>query len=140
MTINIQKRIIVISILIIFLSISFNPVSGFKNNTKNDIYMNFTQRTWIVDDEGDGDFCLIQDALDAAKDSEEVMIIGGASFYEQLLPQTDCLYLTYVHGNFEADAWFPEINLTEWQEVNREDHKADEKNAYDYSFVTYQRN
>ncbi|MDX1811876.1 MAG: dihydrofolate reductase, partial [Gammaproteobacteria bacterium] len=81
----------------------------------------------------------IDEALQAASNVEEIMVIGGASFYEQFLPKADELILTYVHASFEADAFFPEIDLAQWREVAREDYAADEKNPYDYSFVTYQR-
>lgn len=81
----------------------------------------------------------IEEALQAAGDAEEVMIIGGASFYEQLLPRAERLYITQVHGKFEGDAWFPEFEMDEWQEVTREDHTADEKNAYDCTFLRFER-
>lgn len=81
----------------------------------------------------------IEQALNAARDFDEVMIIGGASFYQQILPMADCLILTFVHANFEADAFFPEIDLAQWKEINREDYQKDDKNPYDYSFVTYAR-
>ena len=70
----------------------------------------------------------IDAALDAAGDAEEVMIIGGASFYEQMLPWADRLYLTFVHADVEGDAWLPEFERSQWREVYREDHEADEKN------------
>ena len=81
----------------------------------------------------------IDEALQAAGDTEEVMIIGGASFYEQMLPRADRFYLTLVHGKFEADAWFPEFNESEWQVIERHDHHADEKNACPYSFLIKER-
>ncbi len=81
----------------------------------------------------------IDAALDAAGDAEEVMIIGGASFYEQMLPWADRLYLTFVHADVEGDAWFPEFDRSQWREVYREDHEADEKNPYAYSFVILER-
>ena len=34
---------------------------------------------------------------------------------------------------------FPEVNMSEWKEIKREDHKADDKNKYDYSFVILER-
>ncbi len=82
----------------------------------------------------------IDEALKAAGDAEEVMIIGGASFYEQMLPRADRLYITLVHGQFEGDAWFPEFSMDEWQEVAREEHPVDEKNSVACSFLSYQRN
>lgn len=82
----------------------------------------------------------IEEALDMAKkETGEVMICGGASVYKQFLPFADKLYLTYIHQSFEGDTYFPEVNMVEWQEVSREDHKADEKNKYDYSFAVLQR-
>lgn len=81
----------------------------------------------------------INDALAIAGDVDEVMIIGGASFYAQMLPQADRLYLTFVHTEIKGDAWFPEVDFPQWQEVERHDQAADEKNAYAHSFVIYER-
>ncbi|MDH5259466.1 MAG: dihydrofolate reductase [Gammaproteobacteria bacterium] len=85
----------------------------------------------------------VEEALSAGKKaaeaSDEIMIIGGASFYEQLLPLADRLYLTYVDGTFTADSWFPEFDKTQWQITKRESHEADEKNPYDHEFVIYDR-
>ena len=81
----------------------------------------------------------VDEALQAAGDAEEVMIIGGASFYEQMLPRADRLYLTFVHANLEGDAWFPAFAPADWQEVYREDRPADAKNPHDISFVILER-
>jgi len=78
-------------------------------------------------------------ALEAAKQYDEVMIIGGDSFYQQMLPMSERLYITEVHHTFKADAFFPEISLDRWCESEREEHKADDKHAYDFSFVSYTR-
>jgi dihydrofolate reductase len=81
----------------------------------------------------------IEEALQTAGEVEEVMIIGGASFYEQMLPRADRLYLTFVHANIEGDAWFPQIDFSQWHEVERIDCEADEKNALAHSFVILDR-
>jgi dihydrofolate reductase len=81
----------------------------------------------------------IEAALAAAGDVAEVMIIGGASFYAQLLPRAERFYLTLVHGQFEADAWFPEFDRSQWRETVREEHAADEKNSHDCSFLILER-
>jgi len=78
-------------------------------------------------------------ALEASEEFDDVMVIGGASFYEQMLPMTETLYLTVVHQDFEADVFFPEIKAEEWNVVERVKHEADEKHAYPYSFITYRR-
>lgn len=81
----------------------------------------------------------IEEALQAADDVEEVMIIGGASFYEQMLDRTDRLYLTFVHADIKGDAWFPEINNKDWNKVEKINHKKDDKNQYAHSFVILDR-
>jgi dihydrofolate reductase len=85
----------------------------------------------------------IEEALQAAAansgDSDEVMIIGGASFYRQMLPEAQRMYLTFVHADIEGDAWFPDYEASEWKEVERVEVKADEKNPYDHDFVILER-
>lgn len=81
----------------------------------------------------------IDEALQAAGNVEEVMIIGGASFYEQMLPRADRFYLTLVHGRFDGDAWFPEYESYGWWEKSRVEHDADENNPYAMSFLVLER-
>lgn len=79
----------------------------------------------------------LQEAIDAAKEDENPFILGGAEIYTQSIEFVDKLDLTFVHHQFEADVFFPKIDKNVWKETLREDFKADEKNNYDYSFVTY---
>lgn len=81
----------------------------------------------------------IEEALQQAKDAEEIMIVGGASFYAQMLPRADRLYLTLVESNTDADSWFPEYDVYGWQEILNEPHLADEKNPINYTFVILDR-
>ncbi|TDQ22694.1 dihydrofolate reductase [Tenacibaculum caenipelagi] len=90
------------------------------------------------------DGCFIANSIEQAIELTEgnnAFIIGGAQIYKQALEQNlvDRLDITIVHQDFEADAFFPEIDKTIWKEVAREDFKADEKNKYDYSFVSYEK-
>lgn len=75
--------------------------------------------------------CTVVNSLDAAlkasNEAEEVMVMGGASLYEQFLPHADRLYLTDVNAELEGDTWFPQWDKDQWQEISREDHLADEK-------------
>lgn len=66
---------------------------------------------------------------------EELMLIGGAQLYQAALPMAQRLYLTRVHAEVEGDAYFPEFEQSQWQEVGREDFQADGPNPYDYSFI-----
>jgi dihydrofolate reductase len=81
----------------------------------------------------------IDAALAAAGDVAEIMIIGGESFYAQLLPRAQRLYLTYVQTEVNGDAWFPEWDAAQWQTVQQAEHPADEKNAQAMRFVIMQR-
>jgi dihydrofolate reductase len=82
----------------------------------------------------------VDDALLACEQVDEVMVMGGASLYEQFLPKADKLYLTQVHASLKGgDTWFPEWHKNEWSEISREDYLADEKNDYAYSFIVYEK-
>lgn len=91
------------------------------------------------------DGCLIanslEEALDLAKEDEDIYIIGGAQIYKYAIENNlvDALDITLVHHEFEADAFFPEIDLKIWKQVSREDFIADEKNKFNYSFVSYRK-
>ena len=73
------------------------------------------------------------------EDREEIMVIGGGQIYAEALPQTDRMYVTLVHDEVAGDAWFPDVNWEEWEEIGREDFSASDNNPHDYSFVVYQR-
>lgn len=81
----------------------------------------------------------LKEAIKIAPKEKQIFIIGGAQIYKQALPIADKLDLTFVHKDFDADAFFPEINLSVWEEEKRENFKANEKNKYDYSFVSFKR-
>lgn len=81
----------------------------------------------------------IDEALEQASQHEEAMVIGGAEFYRQLLPQADRLYLTLIEDEFEGDAWFPEWDASQWRELSNEPHEPDEKNPYHYRFRVLER-
>lgn len=81
----------------------------------------------------------IENAIAKVKDETEAFFIGGEQIYKSALPFVDTLYITRVHHTFDGDAFFPEIDKSQWKLVSSEHHKADEKNEYDYTFETYQR-
>lgn len=78
----------------------------------------------------------IDDALQATGDAPEVMVIGGAVVYEQLLPLAQQIYLTLVHTAVNGDRFFPEYDQASWCAIEHESHPADERNPYPYTFVT----
>jgi dihydrofolate reductase len=81
----------------------------------------------------------IDAALQAAGEQDEIMVIGGAEFYRQVLPRTDTIYLTRIHETFTGDTFFPELSAADWREVERSDQAADASNPHDYSFIRLER-
>jgi dihydrofolate reductase len=81
----------------------------------------------------------IDEALAVTENEEEIMLIGGASLYQQTISQADKLYITEIHSIFEGDAWFPAIETSLWNESWRKSHAADEKNPHSFSFVIYEK-
>lgn len=85
-------------------------------------------------------FPSLQEALHSCPPGEQVYIIGGASVYRQALELADTLCLTEVDAEApQVDAYFPQVDWTQWQEKSREIHAADEKYPYPYAFVEYVR-
>lgn len=78
----------------------------------------------------------IEKALEICPKDEDSYIIGGGEIYNLGLPYADKLDITRVHGDFEADAYFPEINPKEWELAISEFNEKDEKHNYEYTFQT----
>lgn len=83
----------------------------------------------------------LRDAIDLCEKEEQVFIIGGSSVFKQALtfPEVNSMYITWVHAEFAADAFFPEFDKKEWQLVSSSHHAADDKNPYPYTFCEYKR-
>lgn len=76
----------------------------------------------------------------AQKQAKDVMVIGGGSIYDAFLHQATQLYLTFIDLDVEGDTHFPDWNkVAKWREIEHIAHKRDEKNPYDYAFVTLAR-
>lgn len=85
-------------------------------------------------------FHSLEEALAHCTNEENTYIIGGAGLYTEAFPIADRLCLTEIEDDRkEADVFFPEIDTKIWKVVNRETHPIDEKHAYAYSFVDYER-
>ena len=75
----------------------------------------------------------------AKKIDEDIFIIGGGEIYNQTMELADKLEITLVDDDFEADTFFPKIDLKIWQKVGEEFHEKDEKNNHNFYFQTYKR-
>jgi dihydrofolate reductase len=83
----------------------------------------------------------IDRALDiASKNSEtEAFVIGGAEIYALAMAHADRLYLTEIDADIPGDTYFPSFDTTHWREVSRKHHDADDRHAYAFDFVIYER-
>ena len=95
------------------------------------------QTNWVQS--GCETFSSIDSALAAVANEPVVMVIGGMQIYEQTLPIADRVLLTEIDYPFDGDRYFPELPESEWGEESRELHSKDEKNKYDYAFVSWKR-
>lgn len=67
----------------------------------------------------------------------ELVVIGGESVYNQTIDLADKLVITHVDADFQADTFFPEIDLTIWK-INT---VVDSNNELlQYKFIEYVRN
>lgn len=70
--------------------------------------------------------------------TEDVYIIGGESVYRQMLPECDVVHVTKIDHDYEADAYFPNLDLDGAWEITAE---SEEQTYFDlpYYFVKYER-
>lgn len=81
----------------------------------------------------------LDDAYAAVEDARDAFIFGGSHIYELALPTVEQIDATEIDARVDdADVFFPELG-TEWLEVSREHHDADDANKYPFDFVTYRR-
>lgn len=70
--------------------------------------------------------------------SEDIYIIGGDSIYKQMLDYCDTAVVTKVDHEYQADAFFPNLDkMPEWKIVD----ESEEETYFDleYKFVTYKK-
>jgi dihydrofolate reductase len=81
----------------------------------------------------------IEEAKTAVGEGKEMMVIGGAYLYAQMLPLADFLYLTFIDADIEGDTYFPDFSKEDWRTVQETHFTADANNPYDYRIVVFQR-
>ena len=89
--------------------------------------------------------CLVAGSFDTALEfarldlEDEVFVIGGGDLFDQTIELADRVYLTLVHASLEADVYFPEYILDDWQETDSVYQNTDEKNLYPSTFKILER-
>ena len=87
--------------------------------------------------------CVVVGSLDgawqAAKDADEVCVIGGTSLFEETLPLADAIHLTEVLAEVEGDTYFPSFRRSDWRETEVLRQPADARHAYPFRIVRLER-
>ncbi|MCR5120063.1 MAG: dihydrofolate reductase [Lachnospiraceae bacterium] len=82
----------------------------------------------------------VEELLEEVKkyNSDDVYITGGESVYAQLLKYCDTAHITRIDHEYEADAYFPDLDSDPEWEITAE---SDEETYFDleYHFVKYER-
>jgi len=87
--------------------------------------------------------CLIahslEEAIEMAKDQDELFIIGGKQIYDQALAFANKMYITRIHTSIDGDTSFPHYDDSKWEMTSYNERDADEKNAYALSFLVFEK-
>lgn len=97
----------------------------------------------------DTDFCKegvkavhsVAEALETIKDinPNDVFIIGGQSVYEALLPYCNKAFITKIHGAFNADKYFTNLDESdEWSIIHKSDRLMTQSGVH-ITFLEYER-
>jgi len=81
----------------------------------------------------------IDAALRATGGALEIMVIGGAELFRELLPRAGRVHLTRVHGDVAGDVVWPALDDREWRVVEREEYAADERHAFAMTFEVWEK-
>lgn len=69
----------------------------------------------------------------------EIYVIGGATLYAAMLPIAGRMYMTEIDADIDGDTYFPNFDKSEWREISRTHHSADELHTYAFDFVEHVR-
>lgn len=84
-------------------------------------------------------FASVEAALEAVRDDPEPCVVGGEAIYRAALPRATRIYLTLVHAAPPGDAFFPELDWSEWKLAFEERHESDARHAHAFTFQTWER-
>lgn len=115
-----------------YFSLPFHPLKGRKNIVLNAGGDPIPEATCVYSFE---EAFAEAEATGAGK----CFVMGGASVYKAAINQMDTLYITHVHTVIDADAWFPEIDSSIWEEISRSETITDAETGYCFEFAVYKK-
>lgn len=82
----------------------------------------------------------LDEAIAAAADAPEVMIVGGGEIYRQAFPKAHRLYLTLIDEEVtDADTFLDGYKPEEWDLVSASEPMTDNKSNINYRSLTFER-
>lgn len=81
----------------------------------------------------------LERAVELTREDPQPFVIGGGEIYKLAIEIADRIELTRVHGTFDADTFFPEIEEEQWKLVSKEFHEKDETHEFAFTYLTYER-
>ncbi len=116
---------------------TFESIGGILPDRKHIILTNNT------DFNIDSDYVKVVHSLfelqEYMEDDKEHFVIGGPVVFNLLMPYCKKMYVTQINKDFEGDAYFPKINLDEWEEVSKEKGPEDEMVDFEYDYLVYKK-
>ncbi len=114
-----------------FFSLPFRPLPKRRNIVLTD----------VVDEKIEG--CemaySIEESIEMMDASQENFIMGGGSIYKQFMTIANKLYITRVHQDFDADTFFPDIDLEIWKLVEKTDMEPEKEGSFAFTYEIYER-
>jgi len=72
--------------------------------------------------------------------SDELMVIGGASVCQEAMPYVERLYLTVIDHEFpDGDTWLQSYESADWHEVSSETHDETSDGGYRFTYSVLER-
>lgn len=81
----------------------------------------------------------LEQALELCELDETAYIIGGGQIYSLAMDYASKIELTRVHENFEADTFFPLIDINKWNLTEEKHHPKDERHKFNFTYLTYEK-
>jgi dihydrofolate reductase len=69
----------------------------------------------------------------------EIFVLGGGEIFKEAICHADTIHLTVVNGEFEGDAFFPDIDLSVFELVSEKYHPKDAEHKLDFVFQVFER-
>ncbi len=81
----------------------------------------------------------LDEGIERAGPVPEIAVIGGAEIFRLTMPLAGRIYLTRVHAHIAGDTEFPPFEASQWREMERIEHPADDRHPFAMTFSTLER-